>query len=305
MGQPPASFLAERGTGGPAPCRRMWVTSAVRKCTRQQQRIPLRNLGAFPPMYDRFAVKFAVVLDSISKVVGVVAGIASVITLAASIYSKFEQGNLVLSIDKDVVTSPPKLAILGAWAAGNYHSFTDACKSRNSIKPTDIQNGLCQIPNVPEPELYSRSDFGSVTLSIANGRGTNVKQGTTLRISKLKSFQGITANSDFIADMSKNLDDWNKLQLTNAATQSDPDNKDLFLTLPELKTGGFLRLTVYGLNSGFADADIVGLEDGPPSKVYVVKSSALPTSRIPRWVMGLAILLLIVSGFLTFRPRPE
>jgi hypothetical protein len=139
------------------------------------------------------------VLDSLSKVIGVLAGIASVIALAVSVYPKFEQGDLVLSIDKDVVTSPPKLADLGAWAAGNYHSFTHACQSRSSIKPVDIQNGLCQIPNVPEPELYNRSDFGSVTLGIANGRGANVKQGTTLRISRLKSFQGVTANSDFVA----------------------------------------------------------------------------------------------------------
>lgn len=243
-------------------------------------------------------------LDTLTKVVSVVGGMVGVIAFAVSIYPKLEHGSLVLSIDKDVVTAPPQLTVLGSWVAANRDLFMHACQPPISIKPKNIQDPLCQMPELPEHELYNRSDFGSITVGITNGRGGNVGGGTTLRISKLKSFQGVTANSNFIPDMSKNLEEWNKQLLTSSPTQADPDNKDLLLTLPELKTGGYLRLSVYGLNSGFADADIIGLEDGAPSKVYVVRSSASKTSLLPSWVSGLAFLLFVVSGILLKRLVP-
>jgi len=228
----------------------------------------------------------------IAKVVGVLSGLASIIALVVSLYPLLTRGNVVLTVDKDVVTAPPQLVSLGAWASKNHESLKSVCKSPELITPKGAKVA-CDIPDLPDFDLYNRADFGSVTVGITNRRQENVPS-TTLRISGLKSFQGVTANSNFL-NLSTNLAGWNKQELMVSPTGTDNDNKNLLLSLPELPTGGYIRLTAYGLNSGFADADILGMPDRGPTRVYVVKSSAPQTSSIPPWIAGA---FLVASVFL-------
>jgi len=240
-------------------------------------------------------------LENISKFVGVLSALASLVALGVSSYGALKPHNVVVSIDKDVVTAPPQLLSLGRWVqqyAPPVAKLLKASKPACQV-PKELQEGLSRVPSVQEFDLYSRSDFGSVTIGITNNRNDNVKDGeATLQISGLTSFQGVTGNSNFMT-MDRKLAEWNSVLLTDSPTQQNPINKVLLLPLPELKTGGFVRITVYGQNSGYADADIIGLTSAPAEKHYIVKTQT--TTSTPKWVIALRLLFLFVSALLLIR----